>query len=195
MFPFPSNRSAANGPPPVVVNPGMTWDANHKGSAALSNNNRDAVGTSTARAFVFSTGTKNAGKLYFEVRNLFYQKHYTGLASSYAISDGDNLQTYYSNSGSGPASVYEKGIGYDSTARKGSLVGVHVDFTARRAWFSVGGIQFQGDPATGTSGFQLPTGALYIVTGPNDTQNPFRLNTGQEAFAYPMASGYSAWGV
>jgi hypothetical protein len=85
----------------------------------------------------------------------------------------------YTNRGSG--------TGFSS----GAVVGMAIDRDAGLAWFAVNGTWQFGDPAAGTGGKALPTGALFLATGgPGDVMT---LRTSAATQTYAPPTGFLVW--
>lgn len=75
----------------------------------------------------------------------------------------------------------------------GDKIDVLIDLEADRMWYLLNGSPLHGDPAAGTGGAVIPTGAIFLQASVNGPNGRIRLNAGQEAFLgnYPA---FAAWG-
>jgi hypothetical protein len=104
---------------------------------------------------------------------------------------------YYQQTGE----AYTNGnpVTYGTTYTTGDVIGVALDSTAGKIYFSKNGTwQNTGDPVAGTNpaltgitGLQFPAAALYSLTGPHAVTGRFKL----AGFSTAPPSGYSAWGT
>lgn len=80
------------------------------------------------------------------------------------------------------------------TISDGDIIGVAVDFAAGKAWFSKNGTFGSGqNPATGTGGFTIPAGALFIAFSPKTLGANGRLRTLASQFLTAPPTGFTAW--
>ena len=79
----------------------------------------------------------------------------------------------------------------------GAVLGIAADLTARRLYFSVGGVyRGGGNPVAGTGGFDIASlvGTLYLAGMPSSNSSPLILRTALADFTTSPPAGYSAWG-
>lgn len=185
----------------VVAPVADTFDpANKSANVTLSEANLRATNASAGDFNVRSVGSRSSGKLYFEVQRVAGQQG-IGLCTSAwptnawvgssALSIGmdpsaDTIFTSGANQGS-------SGVGAPAD---GSIIGVAVDFTAGKVWFSKNGTFGSGqNPAIGTGGFTIPAGALFVAYSPKTLAANGRLRTLASQFLTAPPAGFSPWSV
>jgi hypothetical protein len=164
-----------------------TWNpADKAGTVTLSPDNLTATSTN---GNVRGTTSKSSGKFYAEVlvggtpnNNGFGVMTASGSITALMTDTATTLALYnsgYTNRGTG--------TGFSS----GAVVGMAIDRDAGLAWFAVNGTWQFGDPAAGTGGKALPTGALFLATGgPGDVMT---LRTSAATQTYAPPTGFLVW--
>jgi len=196
---------ASNAPAAVVA---ATLDPANKGSLiTLSNGNLTATRGAGAAAYgsVISTTSKTTGKHYFEVHidscpTVSYI--IVGIGASYATAApaiGVSATSYgfYQDTGQ----KYNNNVlaAYGSHFNSGAVIGVAVDMTNGKIWFSVNNAWVaSGDPAAGTgAAYSGITGPQFAMASPYQNATPtdavtFRFAAAAQTYSPP--SGFTAWG-
>ena len=198
MRPFPSAMLLGGG----VAATSTFNPADKNASLTLSTNNltvTDAGATNGSAHVVRGTVSRSAGKRYFESKNNVgnYGDDRVGIAKPAA-----SLSAYLGLVAASAAmsSTGEADIGGAAKAgtafTTGDVVMVAVDLTNGLIYFGVNGTWVSGQsPVAGTGGYSITAGAAYFPAVQTDTPtDKFTLNTGGSAFAYPMPTGFTAWG-
>lgn len=183
---------------PVVVALTTFDPANKSASITLSENNRRAVNAGASNVNAKSTSSRSSGLLYFEIELVSAQTS-LGVATS-----GMPTNTWVGSSGASvgidpsAGTIYASGTPQGSagigTGAAGNVFGVAVNFTSGKAWFSKNGAFGTGQvPASGTGGFTMPAGTLFIVAAPQTTGADCRIRTETSQFSYTPPSGFSPW--
>lgn len=191
-------RTVKNSNPTVV----WAWDpANTSSVGTLSNGNRTYI---SAGIGVPDNGTRGtvshgSGKYYFEVvATSAGANHYVGIANeSWLVNDvakplgTANSWVTISNNTSSLFRANGSNSGNGTQFVTGQVVGVAVDITVGKVWFSVNNIWLSGNPVDGTSpAFTIPAGVAYwpAMSGANG-----RIGTVPTTLTYAPPWGFSAW--
>lgn len=183
--------------------PTTTWNSNDKhANLSLSNGNLTATNT-TATGWCLGRASKPraSGKWYFETliataidvnnivgiaRFLTAKNTHPGLdAASYSYFGGSGGRKYYNGSYSA----------YGSTFGAGDVIGVALDLSAKKIWFSKNGAwQSGGDPVAGTGeAFSGLIGAYHPVASIYATGSALTGRFAAASLSYSPPSGFVAW--
>jgi hypothetical protein len=198
-----------------------TWDPSAKGAnITLSNGNLTCTSTTTASSTTHGTGGyigSAALLLYFEAT----VNTVINSLNSWAIgisSSGSGLAQYLGQSSIGTG-LYQNGKVLNNTLTittiftfaAGAVIGVAVNFTAQKVWFTINGTTWNNaaigsqNPATNTGGITTTANNNpFIVSGTyqtvvpafgtnSNTGNIGTANFGATAFSYAVPSGFTAW--
>ena|GEM_PF-1261110 len=140
-----------------------------------------------------ATKSKTSGKWYFEVT---LDAPYSGIGVANASWDlnysSGNQFTYYSYNGASYPGGGALGTGYVA----GDVVGVAVDVTNGKVWFSKNGVwQGGGDPVAGTGGFTAPAAPLFPSYWLQSTGAAAQITGAfsSDLFASAAPTGFLAW--
>lgn len=187
----------------------INWNPSDKSSLlTLAVGNYIATAGATSGNKLTRATAALSGLSYFEITVLVSASTNQGIgvqnlvnntANSPAIAGfGDTNGLYYQSGGQifyGNSST-SKGTSPGSWAT-GSIIGVAVDATNKRVWFTLNGTTWNAggtaNPATGVGYIDLSTtsGSLYPFVEPYDNGSAFWANFGQVTTTYSIPSGYS----
>lgn len=190
MFPFASGMMmGANLPPALTtLNP-----SDKNANVTLSNGNLTATATTNSLG-VRATTSISAGKFYFEAKvdSVVSAGQRIGVATAAlslaSVVSGAAATIYYASGtvfavGAAGVAIGSYGVG--------DVVGMAVDATASKIWFSVNGA-WNGDPVAGTGGFAIPAGTVFPVIAPGQTS--FVTANFGNGFAHAAPAGFQRWG-
>ena len=198
-----------------------TWDPAAKGANInLTNGNLTATSTSTAASSTHGTGGylgNSALLLYYEatVVTVINSLNSFGVGIS---SSGSGLAQYLGQSSIGTG-LYQNGKVLNNTVTittiftfaAGAVIGIAVNFTAQKLWFTINGTTWNNaaigsqNPVTNTGGITTTVNnnpfvvsAVYQTVVPcfgtnSNTGNVVTANFGATAFSYAVPSGFTAW--
>lgn len=181
----------------LAITPVDAFDAANKSvQVTLSENNRRMT-SAAANMGAKSITSKAAGKFYFEFEIVAAPGglgvgNAAANVSSWVGSDANSVAWDISggNVFSGGVSQGSAGIG---SGVNGNVIGVAVDRTAGKVWFSKTGSFGAGqDPVAATGGFNLPAGAVFAFAAQN-SGGSCRIRTATAQFTYSPPTGYVAW--
>ncbi len=208
LFDVPTNGSADDdtGAGGEVSGNYCTWNPLDKATVTLTNGNLDITAASTDHCVRGTIAVPESVKIYYEFTVTQRggggaQSPIVGVANtSFDLDTNPDSQTStvwaYTGSGAklGGGSSYTS---YGSSLSADDVLGVAIDRSAGRIWFSLNGTwQNSGDPTNSTdtnAAFtNVPTtGTLFIFFGNNNsTPGLGILNAGQRAFAYSAPTDY-----
>jgi hypothetical protein len=183
-----------------------TWNPLDQNSITLQNGNLDITGANTDRSVRGTIAIPENVKIYYEFT---VTQRGGGGAQSPIVGVANELLTLTGNPDSQTSNIWSYsgsgqkvggGSGYTSYGNSLSandVLGVAIDRSAGRIWFSLNGTwQNSGDPTSSTDANAAftnvsTTGTLFIFFGNNNgTPGLGILNAGQRAFAYTAPSGY-----
>lgn len=179
----------------------VTWNPDDKNSnIALSNSNLTATASANANGIVRATGSKTAGKFYFEVTIANFVSSQAVAIGVATPSESLTNSLLASNSwGYWDDGTVWHGFADSSTGvpfTTDDVVGVAVDMDAGKLWWSKNGAWLQGgDPATGSTPkySNLAGNTIFPAASVTSTNNAVTANFGGP-FSYPIPSGFSSWG-
>lgn len=204
LYPFDSIYSAITsttnfGATALTYTPpnGTFWNAADKNASTTLRNNNMTFVSAAATLLQRATTGKSTGKYYYEFTVP------TGATAGYvSISNAtDANSAVWGNSANNwgyafSGLKYNSGsASYGNTWANNDVIGVAVDLTNGKIWFSKNGTwQASGDPVAGTNAaYTTLSGTLYPSTGARGDVCQVTLNTGATPFAYTPPTGYSAW--
>lgn len=177
------------------------WNPADKGSGVtLSNNNTSAAISSVANYTARGITGLSSGKWYWEILCVSGSNFHIGAAQSTAslstfvgaTSDG---WSYRDNGNKRGGSTFSGDVAYGSTYTAGDVVGVALDMTNGRIYFSKNGVwQASGDPVAGTNyAFNGLTGTVYPAASNNSsTALSVTMRAASNSWSYSAPSGYGA---
>ena len=150
----------------LPVTNGSTYDG-----LAYSNNNTTAAETYGHWRLCASTIAGASGKFYAEIKRISggTNDFYVGVASSKAVANNTNGYHYGKgnntvgyDAGNGYIYVNDSGSSYGGGYANGDIIGIALDVTNQKVYFSKNGVwQNSGDPTSGSTG----TGAISLTAG------------------------------
>lgn len=181
-----------------------TWNPSDKNGATLSNGNLTAtVAAVSAPAYARGTFALSTGKAYFEITIALTDigQVWAGLATATAAVDSgwSNQSGVWALRGSGAIWEDDQSSTFTSSYGDAAVVGVAVDFSAGKVWFSVDGVFDSGDPAAGTgphATFTSGSSLFPLWGGFFDEGSPTISGTAAFTAAgltHAAPSGFSAW--
>jgi len=204
-----AETATAQDTPDASIPPATTtWDAGATiSNVTLSGGNLVATSSSTSNGGVRSISYKTTGKLYFELTlgtwaaaqtsalglvasTGTYNDMYVNVTNSTDVLT--NSGTIFSNNGNSGFSV--------GLPASGDVIRVAVDLTARKAWFSRNGANWNGnpahDPATGAGGVTVAATLSFAPAvgfgNSHANGNYVTANFGASTFVYAVPSGFAA---
>ena len=188
VIPAPASLTA------TTLNPLDKKDAN----VVLSNGNLTVTGTGSANNWARSTTTQT-GRRYVEFTITTNTNSVVGI--------GDLSSLNYPGDDAGSFGLFSNGYGsiagtfpnWSTPFTSGDVVGMAVDFDAKKVWFRKNGGNWNGNasynPATATGGFStsLYTGTPHYVLVSGDLNSVTTINFGATAFAAAAPAGFAAW--
>lgn len=172
-----------------------TWNSSDKDAGVTLSGGDLTAAASSDFLNVRSTTSKSSGKFYAELTatsqasgSRYGYANSTASLSSALGSDANSLSVAPNGAVRSGGSVLTN-IGAFSA---GAVVMLAIDLAAGKGWFGVNGT-WNGDPATNSGGFTLPSGAIFLADGPGGGSSQ-TINFGASSFAYSIPSGFSAWG-
>lgn len=186
--------TSAAGAVPDTFNPAQTH-----GNLTLSESNGRATNTGATGDFnTRSIQSRTTGKVYFEIEKIGSPQSIgicnSGLSTAGWLGQNGNsngLDTVTGAVAMNGGSIGSAGLG---SIPDGSILGIAIDFTAAKVWYSKNGVFGSGQvPASGTGGFAIPTGAIFAAFAPKDLGASGRLRTVSTQFLTAPPSGFTAW--
>lgn len=175
-----------------------SFDPTNKDAAVtLSELNRRMTSAGVNKG-VKGTSSRSVGLLYFEVKQVAATAGTPGLGNaagnvgSWVGSDG-NSRGFDGSSGLSYTSGTSSGSAGVGSIASGDVLGVAVNFTSGKCWFSKNGAFGSGqNPVTQSGGFSLPSGALFIMVAGGSGAS-FQIATETYALSYAPPAGFSPW--
>ena len=188
VIPAPASLTAS------ALNPNDKKDA----SVVLSNGNLTLTGSGASNNWARSTTTQT-GRRYVEFTIATNTNSVVGI--------GDLSSLNYPGDDAGSFGLFSNGYGsiagtfpnWSTSFTSGDVVGMAVDFDAKKVWFRKNGGIWNGNasynPATATGGFStsLYTGTPHYVLVSGDLNSVTTVNFGATAFAAAAPAGFAAW--
>lgn len=180
----------------------VTWNPDDKNANfTLSNGNLTATSAVSGKKSIRATVSKNANKYYWEISvdAGTANRIHTGVANasmplSYYVGQDANSWGYYSNDGK----TYHNGTyaSYGDSYTVGDIIGVAIDITAGKMWFSKNGVwQNSGDPVAGTGeAFSGISGDLYPAHCCYWVNTAVTASFMASSFTYSIPSGFTVLG-
>jgi hypothetical protein len=143
---------------------------NHYASSTFSYGNNNVVFNNTNECFNYSTLGMSSGKFYFEGKQISYgsasERNYFGVTHSPPDASTDWLgNNNYSWGYRSDGKVYNSGQlqGTYSSFANGDIIGVALDVTNSKVYFSKNGVwQNSADPAAGSNGLSVNANKTYF---------------------------------
>lgn len=182
----------------VVVAPSTFDPANKSSAVTLSEANARMTSDTTDRG-AKGARSNSTGKRYFEVQIVSADPSggiglalvaetvdtWVGATANSIGIDTGNRQVYWANVVAGTPNL--------DPMVQNDVVGVYVDYTAGKMWFTRNGaLGVNQSPVQPNGGFDIPAGAFFIMVSAN-AGNSFRLRTTAGQFTGAVLSGYTPW--
>lgn len=185
-----------------------TWDPSNTGSGAtLSGGNLIVTKTSGSGSYstTRSTTSHSSGKYYFEVAitetndSNYMMVGIVNASASLSQVVGDNINSYGYYEQNGDSYYNKVASAFGSAYWLGDIIGVAVDLTANKIWFSRNNSwQASGSPSTGANpAYAITAGTYFAACSVWSTLSPAdeltgKFNTSEQTYTPP--SGFSTWG-
>lgn len=171
---------------------GAGWDSTYKGSGiTISNGDRTVTGGGSTS--VAARLPKTSGKHYFEVKHLGGDGHVGLMLGTPSSALNDTLSNYSIGYRSSDGAIRYTGsyVTGGATFTTNDVIGVAVDRTNNKVWFSKNNVWQNGNPETNSGG--VSTGAVTLYGAVTPSASGYTANFTGTTLAYAPPTGFAVW--